>query len=304
MFTDDTLLLSKASIEEANTIKRILNLYEQWSGQCVSVQKSTIFFSSNVDAQIRGIITRILGMPEVPTHGKNMGLSTSIGASKKEVFKSVMDRIRTKVDTWKPRLLSRKQIKRFSLHQCYSQSPTLHAVLQTTYSTKDEGGLGFRKAQDFNNALLCKKAWRLLTDPSSTLALTYKTRYFPNGSFLSAELGTKPGNTWRILLSVCELVNKGTKWDLGNGKSINVWKKRWVNHTHSNMLITPCDADFKDLMVSNLIDEVIVVWKVDLSSIHNRLATTDNLIKRHVQILDVCQICESMLKNIMHVFHN
>ncbi|GAA0152319.1 hypothetical protein LIER_10830 [Lithospermum erythrorhizon] len=51
MFADDILLLSKASVEEAHTIKRILCLYEQWSRQRVSVQKSTIVFSPNVDVQ-------------------------------------------------------------------------------------------------------------------------------------------------------------------------------------------------------------------------------------------------------------
>ncbi|GAA0168631.1 hypothetical protein LIER_23304 [Lithospermum erythrorhizon] len=135
----------------------------------------------------------------------------------------------------------------------------------TLCKAKEVGGLGFQRVQDYNNALLCKQAWRLLTDPDSTLALTYKARYFPNGSFLTAELGTKPSYTWLSLLSIRDLINKRTKWELGNGKSINIWKQRWVNHTHSNMLITPCDTNFKDLMVSDLIDEVIGVWKVDLA---------------------------------------
>ncbi|GAA0146665.1 hypothetical protein LIER_06564 [Lithospermum erythrorhizon] len=182
MFADDTLLLGKASIEEAHTIQRILSLYEQWSGQRVSVQKSTIIFNPNMDSHTRDTITGILGMLEVP-------------------------RMAT---IW-----------------------VFQPILVPLRKSKEEGGLGFRKAQDFNNALL-------------------------------SELGTKPSYTWRSLLLVRDLINKGTKWQLGNGKNINIWKQRWVNHTQSNMLITPCEDDFKDFMVSDLIDEDIGVWKVDL----------------------------------------
>ncbi|GAA0153438.1 hypothetical protein LIER_11678 [Lithospermum erythrorhizon] len=138
-----------------------------WSGQSVNVQKSTIVFSPSVDAQTRGMVIEILGIPKVPTHGKYLGLPTSIGASKKEVFKSVLDRIRTKVDNWKSRLLLKADTK----------NKKIYWVSWTTLcKSKEEGGLGFRKAQDFNNALLYKQAWRFLTDPNSILALTYKAR--------------------------------------------------------------------------------------------------------------------------------
>ncbi|GAA0152654.1 hypothetical protein LIER_11080 [Lithospermum erythrorhizon] len=48
IFADDTLLLGKATIEEAASFKHILATYESWSGQLVSAQKSTILFSPNV----------------------------------------------------------------------------------------------------------------------------------------------------------------------------------------------------------------------------------------------------------------
>ncbi|GAA0156991.1 hypothetical protein LIER_14351 [Lithospermum erythrorhizon] len=105
MFADDTLLLGKESITEAQSIMRILKLYETWSGQLVSIQKSTVLFSPNVDSQTRDEISGILGTAEVSTHGKYLGLPTLIGAPQKEVFKSIIDRINTKVANWNPRLL-------------------------------------------------------------------------------------------------------------------------------------------------------------------------------------------------------
>ncbi|GAA0138883.1 hypothetical protein LIER_00541 [Lithospermum erythrorhizon] len=53
MFADDTLLLGQATIEEVRSFKRILSIYKKWSGQLISVQKSTLLFSPNVDGAIR-----------------------------------------------------------------------------------------------------------------------------------------------------------------------------------------------------------------------------------------------------------
>lgn len=47
-FADDSFLFFKAKAEEATAIKGLLNEYELFSGQAVNLQKSVIFFSSNV----------------------------------------------------------------------------------------------------------------------------------------------------------------------------------------------------------------------------------------------------------------
>ncbi|GAA0155500.1 hypothetical protein LIER_13214 [Lithospermum erythrorhizon] len=53
-------LFGHATIEEARAFKAILQQYESWSGQLVTVQKSAIQFSPNVDGEIRAAISDIL----------------------------------------------------------------------------------------------------------------------------------------------------------------------------------------------------------------------------------------------------
>ena len=46
-FADDNLIFCKASIEERNTLQRILTVYEEASAQQLNRIKTSLFFSSN-----------------------------------------------------------------------------------------------------------------------------------------------------------------------------------------------------------------------------------------------------------------
>ncbi|XP_024171956.1 uncharacterized mitochondrial protein AtMg00310-like [Rosa chinensis] len=74
---------------------------------------------------------------------------------------------------------------------------------------KEEGGLGFRNMELFNQALLAKQGWRLLRYPDSLLAKTLKAKYFPDGDFLNARVSPGDSYTWRRLIKSKELLQKG-----------------------------------------------------------------------------------------------
>ncbi|KAL0440276.1 UNVERIFIED_CONTAM: putative mitochondrial protein [Sesamum latifolium] len=52
--------------------------------------------------------------------------------------------------------------------------------------SKGEGVLGFRSLQEFNQALLCKQTWRIVTNPYSLLSRMLSARYSAQGSFFEA----------------------------------------------------------------------------------------------------------------------
>ncbi|GJX21922.1 reverse transcriptase [Tanacetum coccineum] len=115
---------------------------------------------------------------------------------------------------------------------------------------KFQGGLGFCHLGLFNRSLLAKQAWRLVTSPTTLAARILKARYFPRSSFFDAKIGYRPSYIWRSFLSVKDIVRKGCKWNISNGRSVNVWYDFWVDD-HRSLGPKPnnCDVDHvRDLL--------------------------------------------------------
>lgn len=86
---------------------------------------------------------------------------------------------------------------------------------------KAEGGLGFRSFGSFNQALIAKQVWRILTRPDSLMAQVFKSRYFRNTDVLHAGIGRNPSFVWRSLCWGREIVRKGIGWIIANGHDID-----------------------------------------------------------------------------------
>jgi len=88
-------------------MKQILTQYEEASGQAISLPKSEIFYSRNVEVPLHQAITNILGVRAVLGIGKYLGLPSMVGRSKKETFNFIKDRVWQKISNWSSKCLSK-----------------------------------------------------------------------------------------------------------------------------------------------------------------------------------------------------
>lgn len=93
---------------------------------------------------------------------------------------------------------------------------------------KVEGGMGFRSFQAFNEALLAKQGWRILSQSNSLLSQCSKAKYFPHADFLQASEGDSPSFTWRSIWHASWIIKKVGYWRLGNGSEIRIWEDNWL----------------------------------------------------------------------------
>lgn len=94
--------------------------------------------------------------------------------------------------------------------------------------TKNEGGMGFKDLSMFNMALLTKHGWWIMIELSTLLHQILKARYFPTTNFFNAKLSAALSFTWRGLWEARKLLMEGYKWQIGYGKTINLWIDYWL----------------------------------------------------------------------------
>jgi hypothetical protein len=102
---------------------------------------------------------------------------------------------------------------------------------------KREGGMGFRDIQLFNQAMLAKQGWRLLTSPDSLCARILKGKYFHDCEFMEARNKQNSSHTWRAILHSWELLSKGLIKRVGDGSSIRIWEDPWIPESYSKRLL-------------------------------------------------------------------
>ena len=93
LFADDSLLFCHASEKETLEVLEILKLYAEASGQCINLEKSSVYFSSNTPPQKKEVIKGMLGVGEVERFEAYLGLPTLVGRRKYHTFYFLKDRV-------------------------------------------------------------------------------------------------------------------------------------------------------------------------------------------------------------------
>ena len=84
-----------------------LQLYAEALGQCINLEKSFVYFSSNVPVEQKEWIIDKLKVKEVERFDTYLGLPTLIGRRKYETFAFLKERVWRKLQGWKGKLLSK-----------------------------------------------------------------------------------------------------------------------------------------------------------------------------------------------------
>ena len=262
LFVNDYFLFFKADENQTNVMKNILTTYETTSGQAISLPKSEIFCSRNVPNHFKQTNTNILGVQVVLGTGKYLGLPSMIGRNRNATFAFIKDRVWQKINSWSGKCLSKagREVMIKSVLQAIPSyvmsifcSPTnlinsiekmmnsfwwghgrtsqqgIHWMSWEKLSApKIHGGIGFKDLSAFNLAMLGKQGWKFIAESDSLVVRIFKTRYFPNDTFLTTKIGHNPSYVWRSIMCARFIVWGGAKWSIGSGASIPILNEPWL----------------------------------------------------------------------------
>ena len=85
-FANDSLLFCMENPQECGNVLKILAEYEEVLGQKINKQKTSLFFSKSTKADVKEEIKNMLGVNEIRSYERYLGLPSLVGRGKKASF--------------------------------------------------------------------------------------------------------------------------------------------------------------------------------------------------------------------------
>ena len=93
-------------MEDCRKVIEVLQIYEVGAGQQINKAKTTVFFSKSTNEESRQMIKDCLGVEEIRSYEKYLGLPSLVGRNKKSSFNYIKERVWRKFQGWEEKLLS------------------------------------------------------------------------------------------------------------------------------------------------------------------------------------------------------
>lgn len=261
-FADNIVLVSEATLENAQKIMNLLECFAASSGQTVNKQKSCVMFSANTPNSMAAAISATLGIAETSHLGHYLGIPVISGRKGKADFSFLVDKIRSKLAAWKASSLS--QAGCISLaHNCVMSIPSYvmqcskipasicdeierlcrdfiwgstpearknHLISwETICSPKEMGGLGFRSLRLENAAYLMKLQWEVMIKREALWVQVLRFKYGCGNLLVpNMKCGTRVSHLWRGIYNNWHLVENGVSWIINDGQTVKFWQDSWV----------------------------------------------------------------------------
>lgn len=291
------MIFTKTDAYACTSLIEILQKYEAASGQKINARKSSISFSRKTPADIRTRVKAQLGIDKEGGVGKYLGLPEHFGRKNKDMFSSIVDKMKQRSLNWSNQFLSTagkatmiqsvlSPIPSYAM-SCFELPISLCKRIQsvltkfwwdakdgvkkicwiswdTLTQPKSEGGLGFRDVQIFNHALLAKIGWRIITNPNCLLAKVLLGKYCHKTSFLKFEATSAISHGWRGILTGRNLLLRHLGKAVGNGESTSVWNDSWIKPETDLKPIGSVLLKDNDLMVADLLTRETKEWNLGM----------------------------------------
>ncbi|XP_074305603.1 uncharacterized protein LOC141640821 [Silene latifolia] len=322
LFADDSMFFIEGNSKSCESLDKVIKEYCHASGQVINDNKSSMMLSSSSSLSFAQKCLKTFNIPCGTNLGSYLGIPTDVGLSggnksKREIFEFIIDKVRKRLSSWNCILLSpagrlalissvlsslsvyflsvfkipvsvTKRLDAILSHFWWAghkKSPSISWCSRLFLSQpKRNGGLGIRRMKEFNQALLAKIGWRMITHPDSILCKSIGAKYglkWCEGDLLFNDGKSNSSWGWKGIVWGLQLIKPHLAWNFSPLSDLGVWNTKWVHGTVPRPrcveLLTDspnlCNLRIKDLICdNNRWDHRLVSMSFDESFIKDILA--------------------------------
>ncbi|KAJ0548751.1 putative RNA-directed DNA polymerase [Helianthus annuus] len=270
-FADDLFIFARGDYKSAQVIMTAINMFKSMSGLVPSMAKSTVFFG-NVKDQEKARILSIMPFEEGVLPVRYLGVPLVSTRLKYKDCKRLIESMESRITDWKAKCLSfagRVQLIRSvlaSMHiywasvfilpkrvieeleekmRCFlwSQGNKIKGKAKVRWKTvcrpRCEGGLGIRRVQDMNIALMASHIWSLVNNRQSLWVKWIHSYRIRDRSVWDIPLKNDASWTWRKLLQLRPIIRNYIWVKVGDGTGTMIWFDKWHEICPISSFITP-----------------------------------------------------------------
>lgn len=239
----------------------VLDRFCAASGQLVSRDKTSIYFSKNVSPRERRELAGLVGFREVTSLGKYLGVPLTGRVPRRADFQYLIDKVSAKLGSWKAKQLSLagritlaksvieaiplypmisnvipnsclREIQRLQRGFIWGEDAEHRRIHYVNWNIlplpKSHGGLGLRDLSLLNDACIMKTGWALRQGCSGLWTQVLKGKY--GQSQVAGNIVAKDSDSslWKQIVRVWNKLPGLEFWSLGNGTAVNIWNDSWI----------------------------------------------------------------------------
>ena len=92
----------------------------------------------------------------------------------------------------------------------------------------------------------------------------FKARFFPNCTSMEAKHLSGGSHTWNSILHGTDVLLRGCRWRIGNGKAVSIWQDQWLPRKNMPQVLSPNVETLAGAKVEILIEENTRQWNYGL----------------------------------------
>nr|GEX53047.1 zinc knuckle CX2CX4HX4C [Tanacetum cinerariifolium] len=236
-------LMHNYHLDRASIIKEGLDEFKDASGLTPSLPKSTAYFC-NVLNHVKLSILNVLPFEEGHFPVKYLGVLLVSSRLMVRDCRELVEKVQNRVQDWRNKSLS--------------IAGKAKVAWDVVCLPKEEGGLGIRRLEHFNSALMISHIWNLLTFKESLWVKWIHAYKLNRRNFWDDPLRGNISWGWHKILHLRPTIREFIWCKVGNDKNTSLWFDRWCPASPIANHVSNRDISRSGLTFTSCVHDIIV----------------------------------------------